>query len=346
MRRLTSRKWIGFVILITGVLLGLYAVPKAIRSFFPPQTCPDQPAAVTSGDGHWIKGAPITTVRGETRVGTANGMIYFIGGLMEGWKASDLVDMYNPSSDSWTPRAASPGAVNHPGLATLNAKIYVSGGFNSPDFTFNLKTLWVYDPATDKWAALADMPEVRAAHVMVPINDKLYVVGGDGPADPTSVWMYDPATDKWDTSLAHMTSIRDHLAGAVADGKLYVMGGRREYKGKFSTTEVYDPVANTWATLADMPVPRSGLTADLLADGKIHVIGGEDIDLSCSYSEHDAYDPTTNTWTSETNLPVARHGMGTISIDNRWYVMAGATAGGSYTQRTFVPEVDIWVPNN
>src|SRR6185369_17146132 len=152
-------------------------------------------------------------------------------------------------------------------------------------------------------------------------------------------------TDKWDTSLAHMTSTRDHLAGAVVNGKLYVMGGRREHKGKFSTTEVYDPVANSWTTLADMPVPRSGLTADLLSDGKIHVVGGEDIDLSCAYSEHDAYDLATNMWMREPNLPVARHGLGAASSGDRWYVMAGATSGGSFTHRTFISDVDIWVPN-
>jgi N-acetylneuraminic acid mutarotase len=345
LKRFTSRKWIGAAILLVGILIGLYAIPKVFRVLFPPQTCPDQPAAVTSGDGHWIKGTPVSTIRGETRLGTANGMVYFIGGLMDEWKASPLLDMYDPTTDTWTSKSPLPAAANHPGVATLDGKIYVSGGFNSPDFTFNLKTLWVYDPATDKWATLADMPEVRAAHLMMPINGKLYVVGGDGPADPTSVWMYDPATDKWDTSLAHMTSTRDHLAGAVVDDKLYVMGGRWQHKGKYATTQVYDPAANTWTDLADMPVPRSGLTADLLADGKIHVTGGEDIDIFCTYSEHDAYDPATNTWTREPNLPVARHGLGAVSVDNRWYVMAGATSSGPFTHRTLTPEVDIWVPN-
>jgi N-acetylneuraminic acid mutarotase len=189
------------------------------------------------------------------------------------------------------------------------------------------------------------MPEVRAAHLMKALNGKLYVLGGDGSSDPTSVWIYDPATDTWDSdSAAPMTSERDHVAGAVLDGKLYVMGGRWRHKGKFSITEVYDPLANSWTRLADMPVPRSGLTADVL-NGKIHVIGGEDIDIFCTYSEHDVYDPATNTWERWPNLPTPRHGLASAVVGDRWYVIGGATSSGPFTQRTFTDAVDVWIPD-
>ncbi len=346
MKRFLTRRRIGAVILIAGIALAVYAIPKLVTALFPPETCSDQPPAVTSGSGQWIMGAPIPTIRGETRGDALDGMVYFIGGMMDGWEASALVDRYDPVADVWESRASLPTVTNHPGETTLDGKIYVSGGFNTIDFTFNLKALWRYDPETNTWEQLADMPEVRAAHIMKAIKGKLYVVGGDGPTDPTSVWMYDPETNTWTTTLANMTSPRDHLAGAVFNDKLYVMGGRWRNSQKFSITEVYDPATDTWTTLADMPVPRSGLTADLLSDGKIHVTGGEDIDMFCTYSEHDAYDPVTNTWSREPNLPRPRHGLASAAVGDRWYVIGGATSAGPYTQHTFKSYVDIWVPNS
>ena len=93
-----------------------------------------------------------------------------------------------------------------------------------------------------------------------------------------------------------------------------------------------------------MATGRYNDTATLLSNGKVLVTGGADPSGS-PLSSAELYDPASNTWTREPNLPTPRHGLGAAVVGDRWYIVGGATSSGPFTQRTFTPVVDIWVPN-
>ena len=101
---------------------------------------------------------------------------------------------------------------------------------------------------------------------------------------------YDPATDTW-RARAPLPEGRDHLAVAVAGGKIYAFGGfvGAVHKGAGTGAFEYDPAADTWRTLPPMKGPR-GSAGAATVDGKIHVIGGRGLD-GIVVASHEVYDP-------------------------------------------------------
>ena len=89
---------------------------------------------------------------------------------------------------------------------------------------------------------------------------------------------------RWDGLRAPLPTSREHLAVAVLDDKLLVVGGRWGDAGNLTTLETYDPATGRWTRGRDMPTPRSGLTAGALA-GHLHVTGGEPLSSGDVFAE-------------------------------------------------------------
>jgi N-acetylneuraminic acid mutarotase len=122
-----------------------------------------------------------------------------------------------------------------------------------------------------------------------------------------------------------MLTAREHIAAAVLDGAIHVIGGRSPALGMTGAThEVYDPAANTWTTAAPLPTGRSGSGAAVLA-GRIHVLGGE---ANRTFDQNEAYDPATDSWLSFAPLPTPRHGLGVVSLRQAIYVIGGGPQPG------------------
>ncbi len=75
-----------------------------------------------------------------------------------------------------------------------------------------------------------------------------------------------------------MPTPRGWLSTSVVDGKIYAIGGIRNYKS-LSTVEVYDPATDTWdTTKTDMITERCAFSTSIV-DSEIYAIGGQ-IDFS------------------------------------------------------------------
>jgi N-acetylneuraminic acid mutarotase len=298
-------------------------------------------AALAADDG-WRTAAPLPTARSELAATTLDGRLYVAGGIAQ-FGTTRTFQVYDPVADSWRDLAPLPEARHHLAMAALDGRIYISGGYVTlPFFDSNAESqLWVYDPKLDRWRALANMPSPRAAHAMAAFGGYLYVVGGVG-IDSAAVLRYDPATDRWDRLAAPLKTLREHLAAAALDGKLYVVGGRWHGSGNSAALEIYDPGANAWRRGPDMPTRRGGLTAAPI-NGRIHVTGGEDLNTGETFDAHEVYDPATDRWTRAAPLPVARHGLASGVIDNRWYVVGGGEKAGAMTFLTLSDRLDIFV---
>jgi N-acetylneuraminic acid mutarotase len=125
-----------------------------------------------------------------------------------------------------------------------------------------------------------------------------------------------------------MSWARDHLAVAVAEGKIYAVGGRlrHSFGANLDINEEYDPATDTWSARAPLPTTRSGLAAATL-DGVIYAFGGEGPDGT--FDESEAYDPASDSWMNATAMPTARHGLGSAVVDGLIYVVAGGVSPGS-----------------
>jgi N-acetylneuraminic acid mutarotase len=172
--------------------------------------------------------------RSELAVNAVNDKIYAIGGYFIGvyWVPSNLTEVYNPATDTWTTKAQMPTAVYGCTSALIDSKIYVIENSYSGDATlFRLNQ--IYDAETDTWSfgqpIPIRMPEAAAAATTgVYAPKRVYVLGGFSDVSsypfPFETQIYDPATDTWSTGTP-MPTVRQSLGVAVVYDRLYAIGG-------------------------------------------------------------------------------------------------------------------------
>ena len=96
-----------------------------------------------------------------------------------------------------------------PGVAVLNKKMYVTGGYDDQD----MSSAECYDPDTKTWSQVANMNIARQGHGLVSVNGRLYAFGDWGGVD--NVEVYDPDNNTW-TLLEHKQESKVSGTGAVA----------------------------------------------------------------------------------------------------------------------------------
>ena len=242
----------------------------------------------------------------------------------------------------WSTRANLLVANSEMGVAELDGRIYVMGGY--PASRITSATVQVYDPASNAWHLTQPMP-VALNHMMPAVaNGKLYVIGGQTDDGSTSfintVLEFDPATTNW-SFKAFMPTSRSSGAAAVIGDLIYVAGGRPQRGQDFA---VYHTVSNTWRTLTNMPTGRNHLAAAAI-DGRVYVAGGR---LLAGFNSPmtavlEVYDPTTGLWTSAASLPTPRGGVNGIAADGKFFVFGGEGPNGMFDDMDmYVPSLNRW----
>jgi hypothetical protein len=110
----------------------------------------------------------------------------------------------------------------------------VTGGDAVPAIPYRLDSVAaaeVYDPDTGTWARVADLPGGgRSGHRCVRTPGGAVVIGGVGRPRATAgfrdVVVFDPATGSWASTGALAAGRWDFPAVGLADGRVFVVGGR------------------------------------------------------------------------------------------------------------------------
>lgn len=202
----------------------------------------------------WTEKASLPTPREGLSSAAVDGRIYAIGGTQwdvttSGGLVVSSVEMYDPATDTWAPKAPLPRPRTYAGAAILDGKIYVLGGATRVGEGVSSSML-MYDPGTDTWTEKSPMPGQRALSAAAVHDGRIYVFGGaesftEPPPASSTVFEYDPAADTW-TERGDMPFERRGMAAAVVSGKVYLFGGSKTaYPGRPFSREVweYDPEA-------------------------------------------------------------------------------------------------------
>jgi hypothetical protein len=167
-----------------------------------------------------------------------NDKIYVIGGYIGDQINTNIVQIYDPSSDSWlegTPMQSARGGF---GAVVLNGLIYAIGGQGQSD----LNDVEIYDPASDTWSDGPPLPERRLSMAVTVRQGKIYVIGGmenhTAPNAEDSVFVYDPQTNLWSMGTP-MPTARYACRAAVVGDNVYVIGGVGEL-GAGTANEAYE----------------------------------------------------------------------------------------------------------
>ncbi|HET6281213.1 MAG TPA: kelch repeat-containing protein [Polyangia bacterium] len=315
--------------------------PSSADGSPPPDTAPISDGVVegtpsadamlpSAGGGAWQRLPALPSVRQEHGVAVVNGQIFVVGGLAP---AAARVDAYDPQTNVWTPHTNLPVGVDHPNVAGVGDKLYLLGGTQTSDvFEYNPLAA----PPDRRWTMKSALPVARAAGAAGVIGNKVLLAGGRGGGVTAGVdlQIYDTAADTWQASsrgeLPPLPVGRNHLAGVVADGLFFVIGGRSVSTTStlYNRVDVYDPVARSWSERAPMPTRRGGVSAGVAA-GLIIAVGGEGNDRGLNangvFPQTEAFSPRANTWVSLAPMMTPRHGLGVAGIGDKLYVPGGGT---------------------
>jgi hypothetical protein len=170
-------------------------------------------------------------------------------------------------------------------LAAHGGKIYRVGGMdprNKPDDpaeNFSVATVSCFDPSTKSWKDLPALPEPRSSHDVAVIGDTLYVVGGwnmlghDGEEWCDDILTLDLANPSAGWKSMPQPFTRRALIAAVADGKLFVIGGFTDEEDVSLDVDIFDPSAGVWAK--GPALPGDGMNgfapAACTINGRVHV---------------------------------------------------------------------------
>ena len=204
-------------------------------------------------DDSWKALAPMPIARGAAQAAEINGKIYVVGGatLSPGAEKSylefktpqnslNIVQEYDPATNTWKTKTPMPTPRNHVALAAVNGKIYVAGGrVGAPYISLgtDISLVEVYDPVKDSWVATLPqrMPTARSGVGFGAWGGRLLVAGGEYQDQTQQTAFrafeaYDPASDTWQT-MPPLEIARHGVASAVVGNKFYVVSGDVQSSG-------------------------------------------------------------------------------------------------------------------
>jgi len=136
----------------------------------------------------WAAVAPLLSPRQDLAAATKGGKIYVFGGCDPAGNIVGDVDVYDPTTDTWSSAPAdmpNPRASMYP-VATKGGTIYVIGGWDG--FSPGLSTNDAYKVSQDSWTTgLLPMPTPRAEVGAADHGGRIYIIGGGQPGFGASV---------------------------------------------------------------------------------------------------------------------------------------------------------------
>lgn len=303
----------------------------------------------------WSVNTPMPTPRMGLVAVAFNGKIFAIGGYNYTGNPSvvhDIVEVYDPVSDSWTPASPMPAPRTHSEVAVHNGRIFVIGG-TLDGSSMPTDEVLAYDPVGDSWSYETPLNIGRQIMGAATLNDKFYLFGGwNGRSD---VEEYDPATGNTQSMNALPFGVSGPGAASIGD-RIYIAGGSDENEcDVISLTYEYDPLGETYDPVSLMPTPRASAGVGVV-NGKMYVIGGVGPSIFCEMeavneeftppqpqNNHPIVDITSPTNGQFINDTIEIQGTASdldgdsqiekveINIDDRAWLPATGTTSWSYT---------------
>jgi N-acetylneuraminic acid mutarotase len=281
------------------------------------------------------------------------GKIYVMGGHT-GSVPCNILEVYDPSSDSWsTPQTTGTFTRRYELTSSVvNGKIYVLGG-SKPGA---VNTVEIFDPSTNIWSTPTTTGNFtkRAWLTSSVFENMIYAFGGTAGSYSealNTLEVFDPSSKTWSTpSTTGTFTPRCGSSSVVIDGKIYVFGGytlNAQY-----IVEVFNPTTNEWSTPPiSQSFPARMCSAASIVDGKVYIVGGED-ESGNALNIFEVYDPADNSWTTpviSSGQFISRQGLTSQSVNGKIYAMGRADntdPGILNTNQVFTPATNSVEPGS
>jgi N-acetylneuraminic acid mutarotase len=199
----------------------------------------------------WETKAPKPTYRYEFASAVVAGRIYVLGGqgtIDNGpwasgkpWAFKDLVEIYDPASNSWSSGQPAPMLFSSATSCTANGDIHVFDGTTGANSTLQSSAL-IFHPGSNAWSTGSPTQQAKVAGSnCVSAGGNFYILGGtssEGSA-ANSVRRYDPVGNTW-TSPTRLPSSRYWSAAAAVGNELFIFGGVGGNGAILGSTEIFN----------------------------------------------------------------------------------------------------------
>jgi hypothetical protein len=230
-----------------------------------------------------------------------------------------------------------------------NGYVYAIGGYGTDGGSGAKSTVYYAklnaDGSTGTWQTNANaLPAERDSPSSVVANGYVYAIGGNGAGYVTASTVYyaklnaDGSTGTWQTNANALPNVRYGHTSVVANGYVYVIGGR---DGASQPTVYYaklnaDGSTGAWSTNANALPDARVYHSSVVANGYVYVIGGWGGDANAQstvyYAKLNA-DGSTGTWQTNANaLPDTHADHSSVVANGYIYVIGGFN--GSNMQST------------
>lgn len=165
----------------------------------------------------WTNLAPMSNPRSGAGTAVVNGILYVVGGAVTvnfSAVAVNIVDSYNPITDTWTSLAPMPTARYFLAAGNIDNLLYAAGG---QDNVKELGTVEIYDPSSNAWTSAPSMPTATRAPAGGVIDNTFYVAGGATFSDQllSAVQAFTPTSGTSGTSAAYVTNFNSNTVSVI-----------------------------------------------------------------------------------------------------------------------------------
>ena len=263
------------------------------------------------------------------------------------------VSIYDHKKNIWTQGSKPPLEIHHFQPIVYKNKIYIIGALTGgyPSET-PVENVIIYDPKKDRWIIGDPIPRDRRRGSTGNVfrEGKIYISCGikNGHIGDHKNWLdeYDPKTGTW-RILPDAPRTRDHFQAALADDKLFVLGGRRSmapdavFAHPVAEVDVFDFATNTWSTVTHhLPTLRAGNFVIKEMD-EILVIGGESGDQVEAHNEVEALHIKNHVWRVLPALIQGRHGTGVVHYQGQLFIASGCGKRGGQPELQSMEVLDL-----
>jgi non-specific serine/threonine protein kinase len=286
-----------------------------VLPFTPAGGTPAAPGGNAASPWQALPNAP--TARQEVASTVQGSVIWVLGGLTGADTATNKVEGYDTTINTWNNGPPLPIVLHGAMAATYHGEVVVLGGW-APD-QGGAPSNQVFALRNNTWVALPPMPLPRAVGGAAVLADSLVVVGGQADGQlVTETDIFDGS--KWTRGPA-MPTPRDYLA-VTSDGTfVYAVGGRQiTLDRNLAVFERLDLASGKWTKGPPMPTPRGALGAAIVG-GNLYAVGGETATAALGTVESfdlaagSAWDPAPAMRTPRHNLAVQAVGASLYAID-------------------------------
>jgi hypothetical protein len=325
MRASRTRLRGGLLLAVVAGLLVLALVvvtdPRRIGVF---ETQPGRSAALD--DAAWTRAAPAPVALTEVAAAVHDGRIWVVGGMDSQGRGVDLVQIYDPGSDTWSAGPAVPVPIHHGALVADDRGLLLVGGYAGVDGR-PTDAVWRLAADGTTWVEGEPLLEARAAGAAAwDGRDQVLYGGGVGPAGVSATVFARAADGRGWRELAQLSTPREHLAAtSFRAGSVTFLGGRvGGLDGNLGTIDIVSSADGVVGRAEDLTEPRGGIAAFSTPTLGDCAVGGEG--PAGTFGAVECVDAVERT--TLPGLTVPRHGLGAVALDGRAYVLLGGPQPG------------------